>query len=205
MHQRHIDDLVRQLQAARIENDRMRQAIIPPINLQEVTILLNENLPYVWQQSLVSALRVEIEAHPEIDFNNNMLIATVWRTIHEEIRNRRQGRHSAAVANPAYQPLVFGGYNTPGGCHRCGQHGHWARDCPTSRPPTYAMHQPAYAPYTTHMPFPHMMYPPPPDAHGRATPPPDTPPPATAQAHAPTAGHPYYPAAHTHQPTHHPQ
>ena len=98
--QRHIDDLARQLQAARIENDRMRQAIIPPINWQEVTILLNETVPYVWQQSLVSALRVEIEAHPDIDFNNNRLITTVWRTIHQEIRNRRQGRHSAAAVNP---------------------------------------------------------------------------------------------------------
>ena len=67
--QRHIDDLARQLQAARIENDRMRQAIVPPLNLQKVTILLNENVPYVWQQLLASAMKIELEAHPDVDFS----------------------------------------------------------------------------------------------------------------------------------------
>ena len=40
---------------SRLENERMRHIIVPPLNSQEVARLMKEILPYGWHQTLVSA------------------------------------------------------------------------------------------------------------------------------------------------------
>ena len=130
--QNRMKELVGMLTQTKLENERMKEALIPELTVIEVEKLLKENLPYAWMNTLAVALLEESKvnqlADPTQQWNQHNMVKTVWRVLNEEFRVKRQGRQSAPGPNAK---AVTASSTTPGACFNCGQVGHWSRSCPT--------------------------------------------------------------------------
>ena len=146
----HINKLTRMLTEMRIENDRLRQNIVPPLVPAVIEKLLHEELPYSWMSSIAALFKEVSEASPNTAWATDRFALTVWRILHEELRCRRQGRLSApggpmmapaqgAIQGPMPGPVAPGAFGNPmfmrnahkpGHCFRCGAYRHSSRDCP---------------------------------------------------------------------------
>ena len=121
-----------------------------------------ESLPYLWMQTLVVALKAFCAR--DANWDEHELAKVVQTVVHEELRNKRQGRtshmpivHNTLVQNAAATGAPIGkvvrasggqaivGAPARGGgggqCFACGQRGHWARNCPQAAV-TCTLHQP---------------------------------------------------------------
>ena len=91
----HIHELTRMLTETRIENDMLRQNIVPPMVPAKIEKLLHEQLPYSWMSSIAALFKEVSDASPNTAWATDRFALTVWRILHEELRYRRQGRLSA--------------------------------------------------------------------------------------------------------------
>ena len=144
----HIHELTRMLIETRIENDRLRQNMVPPLVPAEIDKLLHEQPPYSWMSSIAALFKEVSDASPNTAWATDRFSLTVWRILHEELRCRRQGRLSApggplmAPPQAAIQgampgpvppgvlgnPMFMRAAHKPGHCFRCGAYEHWSRD-----------------------------------------------------------------------------
>ena len=87
-----VAELVQLLAATKLENERLRAAAIPRLTKQELERMLAETLPYQWMQTLAVGLMTYSKKDPQWDAHE--LSTTIWTVVHEELRNKRQGRNS---------------------------------------------------------------------------------------------------------------
>ena len=152
-------EIVAMLAAAKLENQRLQESMVPELTLAAVDALLREHLPYSWMASLVAALRQRAAADTSGQWSKDLLAVSIWRVVNEESRRRKMGLLSA-------QPATHGGpgqlqqqgqaFGMPGGlpqqtfgatympprqftgppmgpnsqCFSCWAVGHWSKDCP---------------------------------------------------------------------------
>ena len=80
------------LAATKLENERLRGAAIPRLNRQQLERLIAESLPYEWMQTLAVALKAY--SATDANWDAHELAKAIWTVVHEELRNKRQGRTS---------------------------------------------------------------------------------------------------------------
>ena len=159
----HIEQLTRVLAETLLENDCVRQNIVPALEVAEISKLLHEQVPYSWMRSIVALFKEVSDGSPNTACAKDRFALTVWRIVHEELQCRRQGRLSAPGGPPAQQqgtpmgpgfavpgyaqpgfgppfphaphtpPPYASGSFKPGHCFRCGAFGHWSCDCPQAQ------------------------------------------------------------------------
>ena len=154
-----VAELVQMLAATKVENDRLRAAAVPRLNRQQLERLIAESLPYQWMQTLAVALKAYLAM--DANWDAHKPAKAIWTVVHEELRNKRQGRTShmptpqnAGATAPATSGTPLGRVvRAPGGqavvggpqagvqCYSCGQLGDWARQCPQAAV-TGTLHQP---------------------------------------------------------------
>ena len=132
-----VAELVQMLAATKLENERLRAAAIPRLNRQQLERLITESLP------------MALKAYSTTDANWDVheLAKAILTVVHEELRNKRQGRMShlpipqirgatapATLGTPLGRVVrapggqaVVGGPQAGAQCYSCGQLGHWAR------------------------------------------------------------------------------
>mmetsp|Transcript_145092 Transcript_145092/g.253060 ORF Transcript_145092/g.253060 Transcript_145092/m.253060 type:complete len:120 (-) Transcript_145092:238-597(-) len=99
-------ELISMLAATKIVNERMSEAIIPQLNLQEVDTFMQEPMPYAWMTALAVALKDEAQeaiidpTNIDVDWNQQLLAQVSWRELNEEFCIKRQDKILAAGADP---------------------------------------------------------------------------------------------------------
>ena len=86
-----VAELVQLLVATKLENEQLRAAAIPRLTKQELERGLAETMPYQWMQTLAVGLMTYSKKDPQRDAHD--LSTTIWTVVHEELRNKRQGRN----------------------------------------------------------------------------------------------------------------
>ena len=80
------------LAATKLENERLRAAAIPRLTRQQLERLIAESLPYQWMQTLAVALKAY--STTDANWDAHELAKAIWTVVHEQLRNKRQGRTS---------------------------------------------------------------------------------------------------------------
>ena len=137
-----VAELVHMLAATKLENERLRAATIPRLNRHQLERLIAESLTYQWMQTLAVALKAY--SATDANWDAHELAKAIWIVVHEQLRNKRQGRNShlpipqhTGAAAPATAGVPLGRLvRAPGGqavvgalqgwaqCYSCGQLGH---------------------------------------------------------------------------------
>ena len=108
---RAFNELVARLAAAKVENEVLRQSLIPPLGTDSLGRLMTEQVLYAWMGILVASLKEFSDKDPE--WASHPMAQSMWQVINEEIRAQRQGRNSAPQASATgpqqHGQLVIGG------------------------------------------------------------------------------------------------
>ena len=123
-------EVVARLVAAKLENEFLRQSLIPPLTPEYLGRIMTEQIPYVWMTACLATLKGFNDTSP--DWASHPLPTLMWQVVNEELRARRQGRQ---LAPPPYGPGVQGvgqmtpnggggmaghAHHPPGNCFKCG-------------------------------------------------------------------------------------
>ena len=79
-------EIVAMLAAAKLENRRLQESMVPELTLAAVDALLREQLPYSWMASLIAALRQHAAADTSGQWSKDLLAVSIWRVVNEEFR-----------------------------------------------------------------------------------------------------------------------
>ena len=81
-------ELVARLAAARVENEALRQSLVPGLTIETLNRIMGEQLPYAWMSSLLVGLK-EYQQKQE-NWTEHELAQLIWNVVNEEFRARRQ-------------------------------------------------------------------------------------------------------------------
>ena len=121
--------------AAKVENETLRQILVPTLGEDTLNKLMGEHMPYSWMTSLLAGLKSY--SSKALAWATEELAQLIWTVVDEELRVRRQGRHSGQQPSPQGQMMGQPAGQAQYGCGqprmanqplgnllKCGQTGH---------------------------------------------------------------------------------
>ena len=87
-----VAQLLQMLAATKLENERPKAAAIPRLNRQQLERLIAESLCYHWMHTQAVTRKAYSATDANLDVHE--LAKAIWTVVHEELRNKRQGRMS---------------------------------------------------------------------------------------------------------------
>ena len=85
-----FNDLVARLAAAKMENEVLRQSLIPPLAPESLARLMTEQVAYAWMACLQAGVKSCSEQDPA--WASSPLASLIWQGVNDEHKAESQGR-----------------------------------------------------------------------------------------------------------------
>ena len=87
-------ELGARLAAARVNNEALRQSLVPGLTIETLDCIMGEQLPYARMSNLLVGLKEYQQKHE--NWTEHELAQLIWNVLSEEFRAQRHGRNSSA-------------------------------------------------------------------------------------------------------------